>query len=396
MAVYGEFCDSYVPVMDGVVVMVRNYATLMHAHGHRPIVVGPKIPGYTETDPFEVIRLASAPLVVKPPYRFPLPALSVAARRQLQQTPFDLIHAQSPMTTGWEAMRVARRQEVPLVATFHTKFRDDFMNIFHNDWVADRLNDVVMRYFDKADAVWTVNKSTEQTMREYGYKGRVDIVPIGTDLAGHARDAAASTAYIQQQHGITPDEMLLLFVGQIAPVKNPMLVVSACAALNRAGTPCRLVLVGQGMYTERIREQAQREGIADRVTLAGCVYDRDILAHYYTRANLFVFPSIYDNAPLVVREASAMGCPSLLLTGTNAAEGVTDGVNGFLADSNELAPFAQKLREVLADPACMRQAGLRARDTLAFSWESIVRDVEDRYAEIIREYARRPSKKRKV
>ncbi len=396
MAIYGQFCDSYVPVMDGVVVMVRNYANLMHAHGHRPIVIGPKISGYTETDPFEVIRLASMPLVVKPPYRFPLPALSFAAKRQLDAIPFDLVHAQSPMTAGWEAMRVARQQDVPLVATFHTKFRDDFEMIFHNDWVAGKLNDTVMRYFNKADAVWTVNKSTEQTMREYGFTGRVDIVPIGTDMAGYARDDDASAAYIQQQHGIAPDEIMLLFVGQIAPVKNPMLVVSACAELNRTGTPCRLVLVGQGSHTERIREQAQREGIADRVILAGCVFDREILAHYYTRANLFVFPSIYDNAPLVVREASAMACPSLLLTGTNAAEGVTDGVNGFLADSNAQAPFTEKLRQVLADPARMRQAGQAARDTLAFSWESIVQDVEDRYAEIRREYQRRPSKKRKA
>ena len=49
-------------------------------------------------------------------------------------------------------------------------------------------------------------------------------------------------------------------------------------------------------------------------------------------ADLFLFPSMYDNAPLVVREAAMMGTPSVILKGSTASEVIVDGVNGFLAD----------------------------------------------------------------
>ncbi len=44
-------------------------------------------------------------------------------------------------------------------------------------------------------------------------------------------------------------------------------------------------------------------------------------------------PSLYDNAPMVVREAAALNTPSLLIRGSSAAEVVQDGENGLLAEN---------------------------------------------------------------
>lgn len=41
--------------------------------------------------------------------------------------------------------------------------------------------------------------------------------------------------------------------------------------------------------------------------------EREILKRYYVAADLFLFPSLYDNAPLVIREAAALGTPSVLI-----------------------------------------------------------------------------------
>ncbi|MDR3050430.1 MAG: glycosyltransferase [Oscillospiraceae bacterium] len=394
MSVYAQFTDAYAPIRDGVSTLVHNYATHLNRAGHRTLVVAPGVPNYEETDPFEVVRMRSLLVPPRKPYRLQLPTFSPSSRRRLDRTGFDLVHAHSPLVAGAEALRVARRQNIPLVVTFHSKMRDDFAQAVHSDWLAGAINKSVMRFYDKADAVWTVNQSTLGTMREYGFQGRVDVVPIGCDMVGHPRDRDAAAAFIQAQYGISPDVPLLLFVGQMTQVKNPMLVVSAYAELARRGSPCHLLMVGEGGYLQALQDQAMQLGVAEKVHFAGVLHQRDALASCYTRADLFVFPSRYDNAPLVVREASAMACPSLLLRGTNAAEGVTHGENGFLAETDSLLPFTQALTDVLADPARMRAAGERARDTLAFAWENVAGEVAARYADIQREFIRRPTRRR--
>ena len=64
------------------------------------------------------------------------------------------------------------------------------------------------------------------------------------------------------------------------------------------------------------------------------VYDRSLVRTFFSRANLFLFPSVYDTSGLVVKEAAACACPSLLIKDSAAAEGVEDGFSGLLADEN--------------------------------------------------------------
>ncbi len=395
MSVYGQFTDSYAPIMDGVGVMVQNYARLLNKLGHRTVVVAPKVPEYVETDPFEIVRMQSVLVPPRKPYRLQMPGFSPVSRRRLDRIPFDLVHTHSPFVAGSEALRVARHRAIPLVTTFHSKYRDDFEQVFRNAWLAETINNGVMRFYDKVDAVWTVNESTLRTMREYGFQGRVDVIPNGCDMAGRRVGRDDADAFVQALCGIAPRVPVLLFVGQMAAVKNPALVVAACAEAVRAGSGCHLLMVGEGGSLQSLKDQALQLGIADRVHFLGVLRDRADLARIYARANLFVFPSIYDNAPLVVREASAMGCPSLLLRGANAAEGVVHGDNGFLADNTDLQPFSRALVDLLAHPEALAAAGQRAKETLAFAWETVVNQAEERYQEILREYAVRPTKKRR-
>ena len=77
----------------------------------------------------------------------------------------------------------------------------------------------------------------------------------------------------------------------------------------------------------------------------------------YHRADLLVFPSIYDNAPMVLREAAAMGTPAVVVRGSCSAEGITDGENGFIcADDSEIARQA-----VLRALPQAKAVGLRRR-----------------------------------
>ena len=120
------------------------------------------------------------------------------------------------------------------------------------------------------------------------------------------------------------------------------------------------------------------KGLESKVRFNGLITDRKKLSDFYAASDIFFFPSFYDNAPLVVREAAAMGTPSLLLKGSTASEVVTDNFNGYLVDKNPeeistLIKYLDKEREKLLE------TGLRAKNTLVRSWEDVVGEVLDRY-----------------
>ena len=112
------------------------------------------------------------------------------------------------------------------------------------------------------------------------------------------------------------------------------------------------------------------------------ITDREKLKQYYAAADLFLFPSIYDNAPLVIREAGAMHTPSILVRGSSSAENIKDNFNGFLIE-NSIESFVAKLRELLNSPEKIRLVGLNASQSIARSWESIIEDVLDRYKNLM-------------
>ena len=102
----------------------------------------------------------------------------------------------------------------------------------------------------------------------------------------------------------------------------------------------------------------------------------------YMASDLFLFPSIYDNAPLVVREAASLHTPSIVARGSNTAEIIKDGINGFLSD-NDVTAFANRLRYILERPTIISWAAKGAAETLVRSWEDIAVEVLDRYQHLI-------------
>ena len=118
---------------------------------------------------------------------------------------------------------------------------------------------------------------------------------------------------------------------------------------------------------------------SDRTRFLGFIRSGRELRSLYTLADLFVFPSIYDNAPMVVREAAVNETPSVLVRGSCSAEGIEDGVNGFLCEDSP-EDIARIIR--LALPKA-REAGRSARLTIPKPWEEIMTDVVERYEALI-------------
>jgi len=272
-----------------------------------------------------------------------------------------------------------------MVATFHSKYRQDFECAVPFDTLIDGEIKRIITFYEHADEVWIPQAAVEETLREYGYKGHVEVVENGNDFVLPADQIAPLRDSMRSELGLTNSDTMLLFVGQHIWEKNIGFILDALALIKHL--PYHLYMIGTGYAVDAIRDKIAVLGIHDKVTMVGPIYDRDVLRRYDAAADLFLFPSLYDNAPLVVREAAAMGTPSLMLAESTAAEVIDDGRNGFLC-VNDVVVYAELIHHLMLHPEQIRSVGQGAMHTLARTWENVMDEVIQRYADIRLHYAR--------
>lgn len=382
--VVGQFNDSFVPVMDGVTNVVKNYAYWLDKKYGECYVATPAYPGYGDREDFPVLRYYSIPLKQREPYRIGLDLLDINFRSAIKSIPFDIVHAHCPFTSGAVAQQIARKNNIPIVATFHSKFYDDFKQVLKIDAFAKICTRIVIDFFNRVDQVWTVSKGAADTLHEYGYKGSIEVVSNGTDFVV-PENINAIIKKTEQKLNIKENELVFLFVGQHIWQKNIKMIVEALKLVDDRNIPFRMFFVGDGYAKEELKEYVNELGLDDKITLLGKILDRDYLRSLFARADLFLFPSVYDNAPIVIREAAAVATPSVVIANSNAAEGIEDNVNGFLSE-NTAQSYANRILEVTKDRDLIIRAGQRAKVTIYRNWEDIVDEVYQRYIEIIKTY----------
>ena len=375
----GIFNDSFPPIMDGVSLATQNYAYWLHQKNQPVCVITPKSPNYSDNEPYPIYRYTSIPIIGRKPYRIGLPTIDHTFKTEIENISFGLVHAHCPFSSGRLALSIARKQKIPFVATFHSKYRDDFEHSIHNKYIAKQMTNEIIRFFEKADEVWIPQASVEETIREYGFKGKVEFVDNGNDFeTDQPIDPIKKAA--RQELNISETEMVFLFVGQHIWEKNTRLIIESLAQIN--DLPFKMFFIGIGYAASELKQLAEESGLSDKVEFVGMITDRDRIKQYFAAADLFLFPSIYDNAPLVIREAGAMHTPSILVQGSSSAENVIDNFNGFLI-GNSVESFSAKLRELIAKPESIREAGLNASKSIARSWESVTEEVLDRYNKLM-------------
>ena len=382
----GIFNDNFPPILDGVGLTAQNYAYWLHEKGHDSRVITPWAPFADEVinaAPYKINRYISVPIPFRHPYRYGLPYWDAAFMRNWRQMEFELVHAHCPFTSGDLALSAARKQNIPLVATFHSKYRQDFEHNVKSKRVVDWMVRHIIKFFEQADEVWIPQAAVEPTIREYGFTGHVEVVENGNDFYTPAERIASMRAEMREELGLLPEETMLLFVGQHIWEKNIGFILDSLALIK--DKPFQLYMVGTGYAVREIRHRVKQLGLQDRVTLLGNIHDRERLKRIDAAADLFLFPSLYDNAPLVVREAAAMHTPALMLQESTAAEVIEKDVNGFLSPNDHHA-YAQQIVDLMEHPDILVKVGEKASKTISRSWENVIEEVIMRYRDIQESY----------
>ena len=132
--------------------------------------------------------------------------------------------------------------------------------------------------------------------------------------------------------------------------------IRAFALLAQDQIPCRYLIVGTGPYEDTLREIARAEGVAELVTFAGDVTEKDLVAHY-SLGDVFVMPNRElpngdtEGFGLVFLEANSCGLPVIAGRDGGSQDAVQHNVNGLVVDGTQVSAIADAMRIFLTDDA---------------------------------------------
>lgn len=378
--------DSFPPIIDGVSNTILNYARNIERSGSHAMVVTPSHPQADDKKySFPVIRYPSVNFSKMDDYMAGIP-FSPNVAKSVSEHKIDILHSHCPVMSNIMARELRSIANVPIVFTYHTKFDVDIENLFDNEHVRKACKKALVSNISSCDEIWTVSKGAGENLRELGYTGDYIIMPNGVDLPKERVPESLITS-VTGSYDLPSDVPIYLFVGRMMWYKGIKLICNALAHLKSNGQDFRMVFVGEGDDRQEIMDYTTKLGINHKCLFTGAIYDREKLRAWYCKADLFLFPSSYDTNGLVVREASACELASVLIKGSCAAEGVTDGINGLLIKENAES-LASCLRELGSNKEKMRELGKNASRDLYISWEDSVNAAMERYRIVIDRYHR--------
>lgn len=323
------------------------------------------IPRRTMLDGFRVEH----PRVMMPPngWLFSLYGLLFYLRcrqmvgRYVAEEKIDLIHAHTVMPDGFAAVLLGRQFRIPVVCTAHGSEvrispQQSRATRWATKWALRRLSHLI---------------AVSEDLKGYIFKligdRQVEVVKNGAD-----RDQFKSIPKMEARErlGISSDKKVVLFIGNLAPVKGVEFLLEAVSRLARKDV--RIYLVGEGELKEKLASMSSQLGLD--CTFAG-KRPHDEVPSWLCAADCVVLPSLSEGLPTIAVEAMMCRAPLVATAVGGTPEVVKDGETGLLVPPRDPASLAQAISRILDDPKFSAALAAKAEQAAKseLTWEANAR-----------------------
>jgi glycosyltransferase involved in cell wall biosynthesis len=222
-----------------------------------------------------------------------------AFRRALREFQPDLVYSPWAYPDGWAAVRLGRRAGVPVVLTV---VGSDILLLPQYPQKAARTIEALRG----AEAIIAVSQDLARRVVQLGAApGKVHVVYDGVEPEVFCPGPRAAA---HRRLGLCGTAPMILFVGNLLPVKGLDYLIEACSLLKADGVDFECVLIGEGPLRKRLEADVRKRGLAEFVRFLGVVPNQE-LPDWYRAANVFVLPSRSEGVPNVLLEAAACHTP---------------------------------------------------------------------------------------
>jgi glycosyltransferase involved in cell wall biosynthesis len=212
-------------------------------------------------------------------------------------------------------------------------------------------------FCDAVDLVISPSRGMEKVLRKFGVESHIEVVPNGANLKPFQKAKPLRRAEL----AFKKDDVLLVYMGRLAPEKNLEFLFRAFAGVARMIPDVYLLVMGGGSskeYEEELKKLPGELDMRDRIRFTGMVpYPK--LPSYLAMCDAFVTASVTEVHPYSVIEAMATGLPVMGIDSPGVGDSIKDGVSGLLA-TDDLASFTAKLTYLCLNKDLQKSMGAAA------------------------------------
>jgi len=279
----------------------------------------------------------------------------------------DVIHAHFTWTAGYAATRIGAERDVPTFVTVHAN-RDRFLEEYTSG-----IPGVYATWRD-ADALIRVNERDVPLLERYS--DRVRAIPNGFSRDRYRlldqRDARAEL-------GIDADRKVIFTLGTLKRRKGHRYLIEAMEEVIETHPEALCVIGGQGAARRELERQVRDLESGDHVEILGYVPEERVDV-WMNACDVFCLPSLSEGNPTVMFEALGCEKPYVGTDVGGVGEIITSEEYGLLCEPADPAALAAILVEGLDRKWDAERIGTYAE---AFTWESVTREIEALYAEVL-------------
>ena len=232
-----------------------------------------------------------------PPYQ-KLPSYIKTIKKLCRENGYDIVHSHLNSLSGFPLFAAKRGGVKIRIAHNHTT---SSRAEGKRDLAKRALRPLARRY--AANYAACSEKAGRWLFGDAAFdSGNVRIFNNAIDIDKFAYDPS-SRAGIREEYGVG-DGFVLLHVGRFVTTKNHLFIIDIFMELKKYRPDAKLMLVGDGELLDGVRQKAASESLDKDVIFCGVVFDAE---KYYSAADAFVLPSLYEGLPVVALEAEAAG-----------------------------------------------------------------------------------------
>ncbi len=367
------FTGVYDYIKDGISITLNRLVEFLEREGVEVVVFAPTAKEAAFEHVGTLFPVPSIAMIRRPDYRLAL-GLGRPAREFLAAYQPDLFHIAVPDILGFQALRLARRQGIPVVGSFHTRY-DTYMKYYSLSWLKPISIAYFRNFYGHCDHVYAPSPSMVEELRLAGIGHDVRIWSRGVDIQ-RFNPQNRSMAWRRSQ-GIADSDVVVTFVARLVLEKEVGTLIKSLQGLTQRGIRHRSLIVGDGP------ERADMEVSLPDTLFTGFL-DGDELARAFASSDIFLFPSDTETFGNVTLEAMASGLPAVCADATGSRSLVVHGVTGFLATAKKPDEFIGYLTQLINDAdlrATMAAAALER--SKSYTWDNAFRELLANYRDAV-------------
>ncbi|MBL8280290.1 MAG: glycosyltransferase family 1 protein [Pelomonas sp.] len=363
--------ETYPPEVNGVAMSMARVVDGLHRRNHDVQLIRPRQParlavqaGAPRADVEEVLT-KGLPVPLYPNLRMGVPSKRALVRLWSLHRP-DVVHIATEGPLGWSALQAAQHLSLPVTSDYRTNFHA-YGKHYRLGLFSKPIMGYLRKFHNRCDATMVPTETMRAQLAERGFE-RLTVVGRGVDAQRF--DPARRSAAMREGWGASPTDLVLGYVGRLAPEKNLGAVLAAYEAVKTLHPRARLVFVGDGPM------RAELAARAPDAVFAGQRSGDDLAAHY-AGLDIFLFPSLTETFGNVTTEAMASGCAVVAFDSAAAGELIRSGANGWLAGAGRESDFVTTARLAASDAQARAAVADAARATARrLDWADITARFE--------------------